>query len=283
MNDPAVRIGHMAVQRPGFAIRDLSLSLHAGSVLGLVGPNGAGKTTTIRALLGLLAPDAGTVRVLGQAPGARSALARTGVVLDEPTAAAEWSVASLGRRLGPFYPGWDQERFTGLLEELSVPSDRPVGDLSRGQGVKLSVATALAQGPDLLILDEPSSGLDPSSRRRIGDLIREFMVDPAHTVLFSTHITTDLVDLADELVVLVDGAIAHQGTLDSVAEEFAMARGSGPPSSGPVLGLQQSGAQWSALIRMRDSAAFGPEVVIDDASIDDVIIHLAADSQEVAA
>lgn len=283
MNDLALRIDAMTIERPGFAIRDLSLSVPRGSVLGLVGPNGAGKTTTIRALLGLLAPDAGTLSVLGHAPGSREALVATGIALDEPTAAPEWTVHSLGRRLGPFYPAWDQARFTALLDELSVPSARRVGDLSRGQGVKLSVATALAQSPDLLILDEPSSGLDPASRRRIGDLIREFMVDPEHTVLFSTHITTDLVDLADDLVVMVGGTIAHHGTLHSVAEEFALARGSGPAPADHVLGLQRSGGRWSALLRRQDAAQLGADAVIDDVSIDDVIIHLADATEEVAA
>lgn len=283
MTDHAVRVDHLRVRRPRFEIHDLSVALPRGTVLGLVGPNGAGKTTTIRAILGLLAPEGGSIEILGHPAGATESLARTGIVLDEPTAAPEWSVASLGARLGPFYPGWDGARFCELLDQLSVPKRGRVGDLSRGEGIKLSLATALAQRPDLLILDEPSSGLDPASRRQIADLIREFMVDPDHAVLFSTHITTDLENLADEIMVLVAGEVAHHGTLLDLAEEFAMARGSGAPPAGPVIGLQGSHSQWSALIRLRDSAAFGPEVVIDVASIDDVVVHLAADEQVVAA
>lgn len=283
MTEPAIQIDRMTVKRAGFEIRDLSLSLPSGQVTGLVGPNGAGKTTTIRAVLGLLAPNAGKVRVLGEAPGSSAALARTGVALDEPTAAPEWQVASLGKRLGPFYPGWDEQRFEKLLSDLAVPSKQRVGELSRGQGVKLSIATALAQNPELLILDEPSSGLDPASRRQIGDLIREFMLDPEHTALFSTHITTDLVGLADDLVVLTRGAIAYHGPLEAVTEVFAVARGYGPPPPGPVVGLQRSRTHWTALIRMQDSAEFGTDVVIDEASIDDVVIHLGSETQEVPA
>lgn len=283
MTDHVARIENLRVRRAGFEIDDLSLTLPRGAVVGLVGPNGAGKTTTIRSLLGLLTPESGHVEIFEHPVGSPEALARTGIVLDQPTAAPEWKVRTLGRRLAPFYPGWDENRFEELLDRLSVPRDQRVSELSRGQGVKLSLATALAQGPELLILDEPSSGLDPASRRDIGDLIREFMIDPEHAVLFSTHITTDLVDLADELIVLVDGAIAYQGALLDVAEEFAMVRGSGTVPAAPVVGLQRSGAQWSALIRMTDSPGFGPEVVIDAASIDDVIVHLAAQHKEVAA
>jgi ABC-2 type transport system ATP-binding protein len=283
MTDYVAKITDLGVRRPAFEVDGVSLALSRGTVIGLVGPNGAGKTTTIRALLGLLIPDSGTVEVFGHHAGTPQALARTGIVLDQPTAAPQWRVSSMGGRLAPFYPGWEERRFDELLARLSVPPDQRVGELSRGQGVKLSLAVALAQSPELLILDEPSSGLDPASRRDIGDLIREFMLDPTHAVLFSTHITTDLDSLADELVVLVDGRVAYQGALPDAAEEFALARGSGPAPAAPLIGMERSGEQWSALIRLSDSAAFDQEVVIDPATIDDIVIHLAAEQREVAA
>ncbi|WP_221585983.1 ABC transporter ATP-binding protein [Microbacterium sp. G2-8] len=283
MTDRVVDITDLQVRRPAFAVEGVSLALPRGAVIGLVGPNGAGKTTVIRALLGLLVPESGEVEVLGHPAGAPPALARIGVVLDQPLAAPEWTVSSLDRRFAPFYPGWDGVRFGELLARLAVPRSQRVGELSRGQGVKLSLAVALAHAPELLILDEPSSGLDPASRRDVGDLIREFMLDPSHTVLFSTHITTDLETLADELVVLVDGRIEYHGGFPDVAEVFAMARGAGLPPVAPLMGLERSGQQWSALIRLSDSAAFGPEVVIDAASVDDIVIHLSAERRAVAA
>lgn len=283
MTDAFARLDELRVRRSTFDVADVSLIIPRGRVVGLVGPNGAGKTTIIRALLGLISPDAGVAEVFGQPAGSPAALARTGVVLDHPTAAPEWRVASLGRRLAPFYRAWDEDHLVELLERFDVPRSGRVGDLSRGQGVKLTLATALAQRPDLLILDEPSSGLDPASRREIGDVIREFMVDPEHSTLLSTHITTDLDDLADELVVLVGGRVAHRGELLDVRDEFALARGAGtvPPSG--VIGPQARGAQWSGLIRAADTASFDADVVIDTASVDDIIIHLAAEHREAAA
>ncbi|HXH33356.1 MAG TPA: ABC transporter ATP-binding protein [Plantibacter sp.] len=282
MTDDMVRISNLRITRPAFEIGDVSFTIPRGAVVGLVGPNGAGKTTVIRSLLGLLTPDAGQIEVLGHPAGSSTALSKTGVVLDQPTAAAEWRVHSLGRRLAPFYTDWDVELFTDLLDRLDVPQGQRVGELSRGQGVKLSLASALAQRPELLILDEPSSGLDPASRREIGDVIRQFMVDPHHAVLFSTHITTDLDNLADELIVLIGGRIAHHGPLPDAKEDFAMARSTGEVPDG-TLGVQHLGEQWSALIRTDDSAKFGPEVVIDEATIDDIIIHLAAAHEEATA
>lgn len=282
MTDDMVRISDLRITRPDFEVRDISLTIPRGSVVGLVGPNGAGKTTMIRSLLGLRTPDAGRIEVLGHPAGSDAALSRTGVVLDSPTAAGDWKVSSLGRRLSPFYEGWDEALFAELLQRLQVPRTQRVGELSRGQGVKLSLACALAQRPELLILDEPSSGLDPASRREIGDVIRQFMIDPQHAVLFSTHITTDLDNLADELVVLVGGRIAHHGLLPDAKEDFAVARGAGPVPDG-ALGAQHAGGQWAALIRTEDTPMFGPDVVIDEATIDDIIIHLSAEHEEAAA
>src|SRR5690606_5180415 len=213
MTDDMVRISDLRITRPTLEIDDISFTIPRGAVVGLVGPNGAGKTTVIRSLLGLFTPDAGEIEVLGHPAGASAALSKTGIVLDQPTAAGDWRALSLGRRLSPFYPDWDEQEFTELLERFGVPQDQRIDELSRGQKVKLSLASALAQRPELLILDEPSSGLDPRSRRQIGDVIRQFMVDPQHAVLFSTHITTDLDDLADHLIVLVGGRIAHRGIL----------------------------------------------------------------------
>lgn len=283
MTDDMVRISNLRITRASFEVGDVSFTIPRGVVVGLVGPNGAGKTTMIHSLLGLMKPDAGQIEVLGEPAGSSGALSKTGIVLDQPTAAGDWRVHSISRRLAPFYPDWDDQLFTELLDRLDVPRSQRVNELSRGQGVKLSLASALAQRPELLILDEPSSGLDPGSRRQIGDVIRQFMVDPRHAVLFSTHITTDLDDLADQLIVFVGGRIAHHGVLPDAKEDFAMARGTGEVPSSGTLGPLRAGEQWSALIRTDDSVMFGPDVVIDEARIDDIIIHLAAEHEEAAA
>jgi ABC-2 type transport system ATP-binding protein len=283
MTDDMARLENLRIRRPDFEVADISFTVPRGSVVGLVGPNGAGKTTIIRSLLGLVAPDSGTAQTVGHDAGSAAALARTGVVLDKPIASPDWRVSGLGRRLAPFYPDWDHDLLTTMLDRLGVPQRGRIGDLSRGQGIKLTLATALAQRPDLLILDEPSSGLDPASRREITDIIREFMIDPDHATLLSTHITTDLDDLADHLIVMVGGRIAHRGPLDEARDEFAVARGAGAPPARGLLGLQRTGDRWSALIKTADTAAFGSDVVIDSATVDDIIIHLAAEHEETAA
>ena len=276
----AVIIQNLLVKRGAFALRDIDVRVPTGFVTGVVGPNGAGKTSLIKALLGLIAPDEGTITLFGaEHPGNRAAQQRIGVVLDRVTAMPEWHVGSIGRRIGPLYAEWDEELFRGLLERFEIPAGNRVDALSRGQSVKLSLAMALAHRPQLLLLDEPSSGLDPVARRDLADIIREFMVDPSHTVLFSTHITSELDELADHIIVLNDGLVAFAGMLDELHERFAIVRGRPPfpdEARPATIGLRfESSGVYEALIRTEDTARFGPDTVIDAASTDDVVVHFA--------
>ncbi|BDZ52032.1 ABC transporter ATP-binding protein [Frondihabitans sucicola] len=279
MTDDAVVIRQLSIRRDSFALRDVDLSVPTGYVTGLVGPNGAGKTTLLKSVLGLLAPDTGDVTVLGDAAGGDAVNNRVGVVLDRISAAPEWRVRSVGRRIGRLYHRWDETFFRTLVARFGLPERNRVDALSRGQTVKLSLAMALARRPELLVLDEPTSGLDPVARRELADIVREFMLDPGHTVLFSTHITAELDDLADRIIVVNDGTVAYDGMLHELHERFAVARGSGALSeraraSGIGL-LSDSSGGYEVLIRSADTALFDADVVIDDASTDDVVVHFA--------
>ncbi|MBW4041201.1 MAG: ABC transporter ATP-binding protein [Acidobacteria bacterium] len=280
VTENAVAIRSVSKRRGTFALRDVDVSIPTGFVTGLVGPNGAGKTTLVKAILGLIDVDRGSIALFGdRAPADPETRDRIGVVLDQITAAPEWRVESIGRKVGLLYGRWDDRRFHELLDRFAVPRANRIGALSRGQTVKLSLAMALAHAPQLLVLDEPSSGLDPVARRELADVIREFMIEPDHTVLFSTHITSELDDLADHVVVMSRGEVAYAGVLDDLHEQFAVVRGAGgfPPAALPsTIGLRRdTSGRWEGLIRAEDTRWFGPEVVIDQASTDDVVVHLA--------
>ena len=279
MTASAVKVTGLDRTQGTFHLDSIDFELPTGLVMGFVGPNGSGKTTTIKALLGMLRPDSGTIELFdGETPGAASTKERIGVVLDQPFVSPEWKVGSLTRRVGRFFTGWDGAVFRDLLERFRLDPSAVVGTLSRGEGVKLSLAMALAHHPELLILDEPTSGLDPVSRADLVDILREFMVDETHSILFSTHITSDLDSLADLILVIDGGRIAYSGTLDGLHEEFAMVHGTEqltPAAAGSVLGLQRTGSRFDGLIRSDATALFGPSTVIDAASTDDVVVHLA--------
>lgn len=279
MTSTAISVRGLTHTQGTFRLDGVDLELPTGLVMGFVGPNGAGKTTTIRALLGMIRPDGGSIELFdGREPGSPAASTRVGAVLDQPFLSPDWKISGLTSRVGRFFPAWDDVLFRSLLERFDLPRDAHVGTLSRGQGVKVSLAVALAHHPELLVLDEPTSGLDPVSRADLVDLLREFMVDEQHSVLFSTHVTSDLDSLADLMLVIDGGRIAYSGTLDALREEFAMVRGterlSGEAESA-VLGLRRTGARFDGLIRAASTPLFGPTTVIDTATTDDVVVHLA--------
>ncbi len=197
-----------------FSLRDVSLSVEPGQIVGFVGANGAGKTTTIRAALGLIKLDAGEVRLLGQKCSAgasnelqRNARSRIGLVLDACPFPSTLKVAEIERAVGSAYPTWSHETFRGLIDRFGLEPKAKVKALSRGMGMKLQLACALSHKAELLILDEATAGLDPMAREGLLDELLSFVADGQHGVLFSSHITSDLERAADRVVCIDNGAI----------------------------------------------------------------------------
>jgi ABC-2 type transport system ATP-binding protein len=279
MTESAIRARGIERTNGSFHLGPLDFELPTGLVMGFVGPNGAGKTTTIRSILGMLAPDAGRLSLFDDAaPTEAATRERIGVVLDQPFVSPDWKVKSLPRQVGRFYGNWDNSLFGDLLTRFGITGAASIGTLSRGQGVKLSLALALAHHPELLVLDEPTSGLDPVSRADVIDILREFMLDESHSILFSTHITSDLDSIADLILVIDSGRIAYSGTFDGLQEEFAMVHGTeqlDAEAARSIFGLRRTGNRFDGLIHADSSTLFGSTTVIDTATADDVVVHLA--------
>ena len=212
-------------------LNEVSLSVPSGCVTGFIGVNGAGKTTTIRALMGLMELDAGTVVVFGEpfGPNADDATARRlkeriGVVFDTCPFIGDLPVKTAGTLMKASYPAWRQGRFEDLLDRFGLDPKKKIKDLSRGMGMKLQLACALAHDPDLLILDEATAGLDPMARDEILDLLRDFMTDDNRGILISSHITTDLEKIADRIVCIDQGRIAFDVEKDEITDLTGVAR-----------------------------------------------------------
>ena len=273
----AIRLDAVVRRQGTFTLGPLDMTVPAGMVTGFVGPNGAGKTTAIKAMLGMVGIDAGSISVLDGAPGARRD--RIGVVLDAVALPREWTAVSAARNLERFYPDWDRDLLDDLLTRLDVPARVKVKDLSRGQGVKLQLALALAHRPELLILDEPTSGLDPVARLEVLDILSDFLIAEGRTVLFSTHITSDLERIADHLHIIGAGRTRFAGTLPDLVEQWAMARGPvsalTPEAEAALVGTRRNGAgAFAGLIRTADTAVFGPDVIIEPPSIDEAVVAM---------
>lgn len=253
-------------------LKGLQWQLHAGQVVGLLGRNGAGKTTLLEAMLGLRDTSAGSVRLFDQ-PAAHlddAARARIGYVPQQSDLFEELRADELLTYFRSFYPRWNDTKVQGLLQRWAVPRDIPIGRMSGGQQQRLSLIRALAHEPELLVLDEPVASLDPLARR---DFLRELVeqvLDRGTTVVFSTHILSDLERVAFNVAFLQDGRIALQSPLDELLDEARLLVG--PEAllatlSGLELLARRPG-RW--LARRVDEAALAPGVVAQRANLEDL-------------
>ncbi|WP_460848927.1 ATP-binding cassette domain-containing protein [Phytohabitans suffuscus] len=256
-------------RRDDFTLGPLDLRVPRGFVTGMVGANGAGKTTLLRTLLGLFRADAGSVAV--------PPMGQVGVAFDQPFVLPYWRVRDAVAAYAAFRPGWDQDWFDGLLSRFGLRADARVKDLSRGEGNKLMIALAMGNHPELLILDEPTSGLDPAARADLIDLLREHMRREEASLLFSTHITSDLEHFADYLVFIDRGQIVYSGALDQLIEDFAYVQGAledlTTQNTPLIRGLRRGRASFDGIVRTADSAAFGPGIRLETPTIEQIAVH----------
>lgn len=214
----------------GFSLEGVDLAVNEGEVVGFVGQNGAGKSTTIKALLGLIRVDGGEGSVLGtpsdeltRASGAATK-ERVGVVFDTVSLPGDLRVADVGRIYASAFASWDAHRFSQLTRDLGLDPKKAVKDLSRGMGMKLSLACALAHNPQVLILDEATAGLDPMARDEALERLRDFVAQPGHAILMSSHITSDLERIADRIVCIDAGRIVFDLEKDAITDSAGVAR-----------------------------------------------------------
>jgi ABC-2 type transport system ATP-binding protein len=227
--------------RHTFVLDALDLSIPTGSVVGLLGKNGAGKTTLLKCMLGLIRADAGRLRLLGDDPATLSAetKGRLGYVPQTVSLYSWMRVRQLLNYTAAFYPRWNGRLVEDLLRRFELDAGVRVGTLSVGTLQKLAIVLALAHEPDLLVLDEPAASLDPIARREFLAAVLEVAVDGKRTVLFSTHITSDLERVADSVAILKGGRIIYHDALDDLKDSIKRLHVSAPaplPSHFPIPG-----------------------------------------------
>jgi ABC-2 type transport system ATP-binding protein len=264
-----------------FALRDLSFELPTGYVMGLIGANGAGKTTTIRCLLGMRPFDTGEIELLGhRVPGPVALRQDVGVVLDHAFLVGDWRLAEVERTLRPFYDRWDGARYRQLLDEFGLDLRAKVKELSRGMAMKLMIAVALSHQARLLVFDEPTSGLDPVARDELIGIIGDFLVDEGHSVLFSTHITSDLDRIGDYLTIIHGGRVVRTGAKDEVLESYRVVRG-GPDDLSDLVGVQLIGVRRTptgaqALVPVEEADLLGGHVLVEAPTLEEIAVHIGA-------
>jgi ABC-2 type transport system ATP-binding protein len=222
MTQPAIELAGVEKAFRFFRLSDLHLRLEAGQVMGLVGANGAGKSTTIRILMGMLRQDRGSVRVLGHAMPADQALAKReiGFVSEDMRLYGQATLAWHMRLVGAVRESWDDAYAQTLLRRFNLHPDQPVNGLSHGERVKATLLLALAHRPRLLLLDEPTTGLDPVARHEVLAELMDVMRDERRAILFSSHNTQDVEQISDVITFLDRGRVVESRDKESFLERW---------------------------------------------------------------
>lgn len=210
----------------GFKLRNVSFEIPKGTIMGLIGENGAGKTTTIKAILNLIKINDGSIKVFGLDSKANESEIKEdiGVVLDNGFLSENLTPNDIDFCLKSIYKNWDSDLFFKYLEDFKLSRDKASKYYSSGMKMKLKLATALAHHPKLLILDEPTSGLDPIARSEILDVFQDFIQNEEHSVFVSSHITSDLENIADYITFINNGEIVLSKTRDEFLDKMGIAR-----------------------------------------------------------
>ena len=242
-----------------FALDHIDLTLPGGSILGLIGENGAGKTTTIKCILNLIRRDEGTITLLGYDNVAqeRQAKAEVGVVLDECFFHDTLRPRDLHTILSRVYKTWDRDLYGSCLKKFQLPEGKFIKEFSRGMKMKLSLAAALAHHPKLLILDEATAGLDPVVRDEILDEFLNFIQDEEHSILISSHITSDLEKVADYITYLHQGRVVLSEAKDVIQDNYGRLA---------CTAQQLSAVQPEDLVRVR-KGSYGCEALVSDRAV----------------
>lgn len=259
-----------------FTLDGVTFSLPKGSIMGLIGENGAGKSTTVNAILELIHKDGGEILFWGKelTPQMKEDI---GVVFDGLNFAEGLTPKKAGKISAAAYKQWDSEVYDGYLRRFELPTDKKIKTFSKGMKAKLAIALALSHSPKLLVLDEATVGLDPVVRADILDIFLDFVSDEEHTVLMSSHITTDLEKVADYITFIHKGRVLFCKKKDELIYKYGIIRCKKQMldsiAEDDILSVVKDDLQYNVLVSDIDGAKKKyKDAVIDNATIDDIIL-----------
>lgn len=261
-----------------FGLKNISFSLKKGCIMGFIGENGAGKTTTIKLILNAIEPDSGQIKVFGLDHKKDEILIkeRLGYVPAEDYFTANSTLKKHAKMVRTFYTTWDESLFEALCTNWRLPLNQKIYEFSKGMKTKAMLALALAHRPQLLILDEPTAGLDPVARIEILDIIRQFVESGERSVLLSTHITADLDKIADYITLVHKGRIKESLSIDEFEEKYALVQGDIEMlegKEGAFIGLRKGKVQFEGLMLRNAAELIFNETYIKRPNVEDLLVY----------
>lgn len=268
-----------------FILNDISFSLPKGFIMGLIGSNGAGKTTTIKLILNMLEKEQGKIEIFGRdnVENEKEVKQHIGVVFDSNFFVDTWTVKETERAISVYYDEWSHKIFQEMLEKFGLTDNMKIGELSRGMQIKLMLACAFSHNAKLLILDEPTSGLDAATRNEFLEILQDYIKDGERSVLFSTHITTDLEQVADYITYLERGKLIYTGSMEELLQKYVIIKGA--PNTltddlkSNILGMRQTNIGFEGLIDAETAGKYKDKYILDIPTIDEIIIHINKEVQ----
>lgn len=276
-----LEIKNISKEYKGFSLKDVSFNIPKGFVMGLIGPNGAGKTTTIKAIMNLINLNSGEIYIFGEdiKKNEISIKDRIGFVYDDCCAFEDFTIRENKKIISKFYSKWDEEKFKYYLEKFALNENKKLKQLSKGQKMRFSLALALSHKAELLILDEPTSGLDPVFRSELLDILFEIIGEEEVSILYSTHITTDLEKLADYITFINNGKIEFSKEKDILLGEYFIVKGAldilNKDLEKELIGLRKTRYNFEGLTNnMRKlKELFGDKIIFEKATLDDIVVY----------
>ncbi|MDO5400483.1 MAG: ABC transporter ATP-binding protein [Eubacteriales bacterium] len=277
MSEQCLELKNVSKSFQDFELENINLTLPKGFIMGLVGPNGAGKTTTIQLILNMLEKKSGEILIFGKDNiiHEQDIKQEIGVVFDSIFYVDSWTVQDTGKAISIFYDNWQHDVFNDMINRFGLPKNKKISELSRGMQMKLMLACAFSHDAKLLILDEPTSGLDPLTRDEFLEILQDYIRDGQRSVLFSTHITTDLERVADYITLINRGNMIFTGSMEDLLSSYRLIKGKPcdltPDLEKKIFGLRKTDIGFEGLITTNTADQY-KHCVLDTATIDDIII-----------
>lgn len=279
MTENALEVRNLRKDYGDFVLDKLSFTLPRGVIMGLIGENGAGKSTTINCILNEIQKDAGEILIFDKdnITDEKEIKSKLGVVFDENHFPDIFTPLEIGRFMAGIYSGWEWPTYRQFLEKFELPKGKKIKDFSKGMKVKLAFAVALSHNAELLILDEATSGLDPIIRDDVLDMLIDFVQDESHSVLVSSHITSDLEKVADYITFIHKGKLIFSHDKDDLVDNYGIV------SCGAavfdvldktiVVAYRKEDYQYKVLVRDRNRASKNyPKAIVSPATIEEIML-----------
>lgn len=272
-------VQHLSKHYPGFDLKDVSFSLEQGFIMGFIGSNGAGKTTTLKSMLGMVHKDSGTVSMLGMdfAEHELEIKQHLGFMFGGVDYYAKTKIRTITDVVRRFYREWDDSIYQKYMHRFSLDENKRPSELSSGMRIKYSLVLALSHRAKLLLLDEPTSGLDPVARDNLLELFQEFIEDGERSILFSTHITSDLEKCADYITYIEKGHIIESRTKDDLLQAYRLVKGTSEqlaPLQARLIASKSHAYGFSGLIKTADLGS-ADHLEIEEPTLEDIMIYYA--------